>query len=90
MQLNIQIEDKNLQEQISHYISEKKQEADEFIIDMLKDFFHKEKTKPLLSEEEIKKVVANSQRIEGYEPVSHEYELEVEAFMKEHKIEVSV
>jgi len=45
--------------------------------------------KPLLTKEEIKKVVENSQRIEGYEPVSKEYELEVEAFMKEHKIEIS-
>jgi len=43
----------------------------------------------LLSKEEIAKVVENSQRIEGYEPVSKAYELEVEAFMRENGLEIS-
>jgi len=43
-----------------------------------------------LTHSEIKQVVENSQRIEGYEPVSKEYELKIKAFMKEHKIGVSV
>ncbi|CAA6822421.1 MAG: Unknown protein [uncultured Sulfurovum sp.] len=59
--------------------------ADGFVLDVKTSYGEK----PLLSKEEIAKVVENSQRIEGYEPVSKEYELEVEAFMKEHKIEVS-
>ncbi len=42
-----------------------------------------------LSFEEIAKVVETSQRIEGYEPVSKEFELEVEAFMIRHNLEVS-
>ena len=42
-----------------------------------------------LSEEEIKKIVENSQRIEGYEPVSEAYELEIEAFMAKHNVKVS-
>ena len=47
------------------------------IEDTIKHFFQKEEQKPLLSKEEIAKVVENSQRIEGYEPVSKEYELKV-------------
>jgi len=89
MHLNINIEDKNLQEQISRYIFEKKQEADEFIVDIIKDFFQKEKRKPLLSEEEIKKVVSTSQSIEGYEPVSPEVTDRVKALMKRHNVQVS-
>ena len=42
-----------------------------------------------MSKKEIAKTVNNSQRIEGYEPVSEEYELEVEAFMKENNLEIS-
>jgi len=42
-----------------------------------------------LSFEEIAKVVEVSQKIEGYEPVSKEFELEVEAFMIRHNLEVS-
>jgi len=38
---------------------------------------------------EIAKIVEVSQRIEGYEPVSKELELEVEAFMIRHNLEVS-
>jgi hypothetical protein len=89
MQLNINIEDKNLQEQISLYLSEKKQEADEFIIDMIKDFFQKEKAKSLITEEEIKIVVENSQCIEGYTPVSDEVTERVKALMKQHNVQVS-
>ena len=43
--------------------------------------------KPLLSKEEIRKTVENSQRIEGYEAVSKE--LELEAFMAKHNVQVS-
>jgi len=46
------------------------------------------KKKPLLTKDEIRKTVENSQRIEGYEPVSKE--LEVEAFMAKHNVQVSV
>jgi hypothetical protein len=45
------------------------------------------KYQPRLSRQEIQKAVENSQRIEGYEPISKE--LEVEAFMKEHNVQVS-
>jgi len=47
------------------------------------------KKKPLLTKEEIRKTVENSQRIEGYEPISKELELEVEAFMAKHNVQVS-
>ncbi len=43
-----------------------------------------------LSEEEIKKIVENSQRIEGYESASKDLELQVEAFMAKHNVKVSV
>ncbi len=75
MELTINIKDKN-------------QESNEFILQLIKHFFNKEKN-PLLSKEEIAKVVENSQRIEGYEPVSKAYELEVEAFMRENGLEIS-
>ena len=48
-----------------------------------------EKYQARLSSEEIEKIVENSQRIEGYEPISKKLELEVEAFMKEHNVQVS-
>ena len=35
--------------------------------------------KPMFTKEEIAKTVENSQRIEGYEPISKKLELEVEA-----------
>ena len=44
---------------------------------------------PLLTKDEILKVVENSQRIEGYEAVSKELELEVEAFMVKYNVQVS-
>jgi hypothetical protein len=47
------------------------------------------KNKPLLSKDEIVKIVENSQRIEGYESASKEYEDTVEAFMLEHNVKVS-
>lgn len=59
--------------------------ADNFVSDVKTSYAKK----PLLTEEEIAKAVENSQRIEGYAVVSKEYELEVEAFMKENNIEVS-
>ena len=45
--------------------------------------------KPLLTKEEIRKTVENSQRIEGYESASKELELEVEVFMAKHNVQVS-
>jgi len=88
MQLTINIENKKLQEQISQYITDNNQEKSEFVLEAITHFFNKEKN-PLLSKEEIAKVVENSQRIEGYEPVSKAYELEVEAFMRENGLEIS-
>lgn len=46
-------------------------------------------TKPVLSSEEVEIIVKNSQRIEGYEPVSKTLEAEVKAFMKKHNVKVS-
>ena len=89
MQININIEDVHLQEQIALYISDKHIKANDFMVELLEHFFQKEEQKPLLSKEEIAKVVENSQRIEGYEPVSKEYELEIEAFMRKHNLEIS-
>ena len=88
MQLIINIENKKLKEQISRYITDNNQEKSEFVLEAIIQFFQKEKN-PLLSKEEIAKVVENSQRIEGYEPVSKAYELEVEAFMRENGLEIS-
>ncbi len=89
MQLTINIKDKNLQNQISQYITDNKQESHEFVLEAITQFFQN-KNRYLLSKEEIAKVVENSQRIEGYEPVSKAYELEVEAFMRENGLEISV
>ena len=47
-----------------------------------------EKT-PLLSKDEIAKIVENSQRIEGYNPVSLERRKRVEALMEKHSVKVS-
>ena len=89
MRININIEDVHLQKQIAHYISDKHIKANDFMVEFLEHFFQKEEQKPLLSKEEIAKVVENSQRIEGYEPVSKEYELKVKAFMKENNLKLS-
>lgn len=43
-----------------------------------------------LSEEEIKKIVEISQRIEGYEPASEEVKFRVQALMKKHNVKVSI
>jgi len=45
--------------------------------------------KPLLTKEEIRKTVENSQRIEGYEPASPEVKKRVQALMKKHNVKVS-
>jgi len=42
-----------------------------------------------LSNKEIEKIIENSQRIEGYESLSKEFEQEVELYMKRHNLEVS-
>ena len=44
---------------------------------------------PLLTKEEIRKTVENSQRIEGYEPASPEVKNRVQALMKKHNVKVS-
>jgi len=41
-----------------------------------------------LSHDEIQKIVRNSQHIEGYEAISKELELAVEAFMVKHNVKV--
>ena len=91
MQLNIRIEDVNLQEQLTQYVSKKKIDANKLLVELLQHFFYKEQNNTIyqLSKEEIQKTVENSQRIEGYEPVSEEFETEVEAFMLKHNVKVS-
>ncbi len=88
MHLNINIKDKNLQKQISHYLSNTKQKENEFMVKLIKQFFQNE-SRPLLSKEEIAKTVENSQRIEGYEPVSDEVTNRVKNLMKKHNVQVS-
>ncbi len=44
MQLNIHIEDVYLQEQLAQYISKKKIEANELLVELLQHFFNKEKS----------------------------------------------
>jgi len=57
--------------------------------DMLSKFLAQENSTISLSTDEIQKVVENSQRIEGYEPVSKEFESRVEAFMVKHNVKIS-
>jgi Fic family protein len=45
--------------------------------------------KPLLSKEEIAKIVENSQRIEGYETASVDVKKRVQALMEKHSVKVS-
>jgi len=47
------------------------------------------KNKPLLSSKEISKIVENSQRIEGYNPVCEETKKRVQALMEKHSVKVS-
>ena len=42
-----------------------------------------------LSHEEIQKIVENSQRIEGYKPVSEKIQEEAKALMKKHNVQIS-
>jgi len=44
MQLSINIEDSYLQEQIANYISEKQIQANDFMVELLKHFFDKNKS----------------------------------------------
>jgi len=90
MQLNVYIEDANLQEQLTQYISKNQIETNELLVKLLQQFFEEKRSKDIykLSKEEIRKTVENSQRIEGYEPVSKEFELEVEAFMLKNNVKV--
>ncbi len=43
MQLNIYIEDSNLQKKLIDYISKKHVEANDLIVELLQNFFHKDK-----------------------------------------------
>ncbi|HFD14069.1 MAG TPA: hypothetical protein ENJ34_02065 [Epsilonproteobacteria bacterium] len=47
------------------------------------------KKTPLLSKNEIAKIVENSQRIEGYAPASVETKKRVQALMEKHSVKVS-
>jgi len=62
-------------------------DKDKFLVEIKEILMQKYQSK--LSKDEIKKIVENSQRIEGYESVSKEFELEVEAFMVEHNVKIS-
>jgi len=42
MQLSINIEDSHLQKQITHYISDKHIQANDFMVELLEHFFNKE------------------------------------------------
>ena len=44
MQLNVQITDVNLQEQLTQYISKKKIEANELLVELLQHFFKEDKS----------------------------------------------
>jgi len=70
------------------FINEFKSDIDAFSKFIL-NAFEEHKKGYQLSFEEIAKVVETSQKIEGYEPISKEFELEVEMFMTRHNIEVS-
>ena len=89
MQLTINIQDNQLKQEINNYISTQQKEADELIIQALKAFFKTAQKAPLLSKEEISKIVENSQRIEGYEPVSKEVTDRVKSLMEQHNVKVS-
>ncbi len=52
-------------------------------------FMEKKRNTVSLSEKEIKKIVENSQRIEGYKPVSEKIQEEAKALMKKHNVQIS-
>ena len=91
MQLNVQIEDVHLQEQLTQYVSQKKMEANDLLVELLQHFFNEKKNSNAfqLSKEEIRKTVENSQRIEGYAPVSEEVTKRVKDLMTKHNVQVS-
>jgi len=70
------------------FINEFKSDIEAFSKFILKNL-EQHKQRYQLSFDEIAKVVETSQQIEGYAPVSKEFELEVEAFMIRHNLEVS-
>jgi len=73
---------------IEQFFIEFKSDIEAFSKFILKNL-EQQKQRYQLFFEEIAKVVETSQQIEGYEPVSKEFELEVEAFMMRHNLEVS-
>ena len=56
---------------------------------IIKDLSITDNTQQLLSENEIKKIVENSQRIEGYKPVSFEVKERVKKLIRQHNVKVS-
>jgi len=67
MQLNVEITDVNLQEQLTQYISKKKIEANELLVELLRDFFNKKQEDNIykLSKEEIKKRLKTLNELRG-------------------------
>jgi hypothetical protein len=86
MTITLNIPNEQLFEKILWLLSRFKNDGLEIITDRQRS---KTVDKTPLSDEEIAKIVKNSQKIEGYEPPSKELELEVEAFMQRHNLEVS-
>ena len=56
---------------------------------IVENFLKKKNNTVLLSKSEIKKIVENSQRIEGYEAVSKEIEEEAKALMRRYNVQIS-
>ena len=75
--------------EIEHYFIDKFQSDIKAFSEFILKSIEKDKNRFQLSNREIEKIVENSQRIEGYESLSEEYEEEVEVYMKRHNLEVS-
>lgn len=74
---------------IEHYFIDKFQSDIKLFSEFILQSLEKDKNSFQLSNREIEKIVENSQRIEGYEPLNKEYEEEIELYMKRYNIEVS-
>ena len=74
---------------IEHYFVDKFKSDIKAFSEFILKSIEKDKSSFQLSNSEIEKSVENSQRIEGYEPLSKEYEKEVEVYIKRHNLEVS-
>jgi hypothetical protein len=71
----------------SIYYKEFGGDKDKFLAEIKEILMQKYQSK--LSKEEIKKIVENSQRIEGYEPVSKEIEEEAKALIRRYNVQIS-